>query len=134
VICFVSQAFFAIAIHHQFKQVLVDDIMRKQHIWQWCIVFENNRTDVRADDRTGQHITSETRFTAGVEDWFWITTELQFQSFPLHCSCPLKLLLNGCDCNSLICTMSELLNACQVGTHALVYCGIEWEINDTYLE
>jgi len=76
--------------------VLVDDIMREQHVWQQCVESENSQTDVHDDDHTGQHITSDTCVTAGVEDWFWITTELHFQSFPLHCSCPLKLLLNGC--------------------------------------
>lgn len=67
-ICFVSQAFFPIEIYHQLIQVLVDDIVRKQHIWQWCIEFENSRTDVHDDDHTGQHIISVTRVTAGVED------------------------------------------------------------------
>jgi len=43
--------------------VLVDDIMRKQHIWQWRIAFENCRTDVHDCDHTGQHITSETHYS-----------------------------------------------------------------------
>lgn len=131
---FLSQTFFPIRIHHQFIQVLVDDIMRKQHIWQWCIVFENSRTDVHDVDHTCQQIASETCVTAGVEDWFWFTAELQFQSLLLHCSCPLKLLLNGCDCKSLISTVSELLNACQDGIYALVCSGIGWKINETCLE
>jgi hypothetical protein len=64
----VSQAFFPIEIHHQFIQVHVGDIMRKQQIWQWCIEFENSQTVVHDDDHTGQHITAETCVTAGVED------------------------------------------------------------------
>jgi len=46
----------------------------------------------------------------------------------------IETVVEWCDCKSLVSTVSELLNACQDGTHALACSGIGWEINDTYLE
>jgi hypothetical protein len=68
-ICSVSEAFLLLEIHHQLIRVLGDDVMIVRHVRKWCREFENGRTDVRDDDRTGRHITSVTGVnTARVEE------------------------------------------------------------------
>jgi hypothetical protein len=37
-----------------------DDIVRWQHVRKWCTEFENTRTDVHCDDRTGRRRTWKT--------------------------------------------------------------------------
>jgi hypothetical protein len=47
-------------IHHQLVEVYSANIMSWKQVWVWCTAFDNGRTDVQDEQRSGRPSTSTT--------------------------------------------------------------------------
>jgi hypothetical protein len=47
-------------IHRQLVEVYGANVISRKHVWVWCTAFDNGRTDVQDEERSGRPSTSTT--------------------------------------------------------------------------